>query len=774
MDFISDIPTILQWYLPITALGILFLPLTVRLFSAYYDRGYIFSKIIGILVIGYTVWLAASLRILPFTLNTILIAIGVWAVANSIMFKKTGYKLQIPSYKLLLFEELFFLGGILLWSYVRGHEPSIHGLEKFMDFGFINSILLTQHFPPQDMWLAPAHNLEKYTSGFFINYYYFGHYLTALLTKLTQLPSAVTYNLMLSTIFSFCLGGSFSIGFNLFSANKKKFNLFAPVVSGLLTAFLVTCAGNLHTIYVFTKGYENEHPVPFWQIMRLSNEINYWYPNATRFIPNTIHEFPSYSWVVADLHGHVLDIPFVLLMLALLLSFFIQQTTTVVQTNKYTRFMFPITFGFMTAVMYMTNAWDGLIYVGLSMLIITMVQLVNQSKSAGQSIARALVSSLLPIIAMLVSFAAFSFPFNRHFVPFVSGVGVVGGYELAQSLGIISDTASDTPTAGTSSVITVGPLLLEKGNNVSSPFWMLGVLWGFFWFNSIIVCALVYTKLKKSTMRLFTFDTLRDISPSHLFLMALILVSCGLIVVPELLYAKDIYPGHYRANTMFKLGYQAFIMFSIVSGYTIVLLRKYLIEIKASGKNLVFRITQVVFFIDLLLLILVCIYPYFAVEAYYGVFKDSKQGGRPYEGIDGTEWLTIYHPDDYEAILWLKSQHTSDMPAPVVLEAVGESYTDYARISSHTGFPTVLGWPVHEWLWRGSYDEPGTRVEQVRQIYEGANRAAVETLLENFNVTYIVIGELEREKYTNLNEELLITLGDKVFESGTTAIYKIN
>ena len=44
----------------------------------------------------------------------------------------------------------------------------------------------------------------------------------------------------------------------------------------------------------------------------------YWYPNATRFIPKTIHEFPSYSYVVADLHGHVYDIPFVLLSISIL------------------------------------------------------------------------------------------------------------------------------------------------------------------------------------------------------------------------------------------------------------------------------------------------------------------------------------------------------------------------------------------------------------------------------------------------------------------------
>ncbi|MCR4264403.1 MAG: DUF2298 domain-containing protein [Candidatus Roizmanbacteria bacterium] len=824
MNFISDIPIILQWYLPITIIGLLFLPLTVQIFPSFYDRGYVFSKILGILLIGYTVWLAGSLKFMPFTLTTILIVLGVWTVVNLIIFKKTDVIKHLPSAKFLLFEEVLFLMGLLFWVYIRGHEPSIHGLEKFMDFGFINSILSTSYFPPQDMWLAPAQDPKEYTSGFFINYYYFGHYITALLTRLTQLSSSLTYNLMLSTIFAFCLTGSFSIGFNLFAQVKKQFNHFNAMVSGLLTAFLVTLAGNLHTIYIFTKGYENEHPVPFWQILRLSNQVNYWYPNATRFIPNTIHEFPSYSWVVADLHGHVLDIPFVLLTLGVLLNF-IRGSKNVVAgqgpagnkialtqarqgraTTNFLNFILntqyqilnTVLLGLLTAVMYMTNAWDGLIYLGLSLLVISTIHFiqpfrstfpqfsifnfqyskkrqVQKDKKKEHKLDFEIWSLIGNWILVIGSFFLFTFPFNRHFVPFVHGVGVVGGYEVGQALGFITDVQSpEDLVAGATSVVTVGPFLLEKGNNLSSPVWMLGVLWGFFYFNVLLLSILMYAQLKRGKTNSGIFATIQQVTPSTLFLFALIVISTGLLVVPEFFYAKDIYPGHYRANTMFKLGYQAFIMLSIVSGYTIILLRDYILTLKKSGKNRYFRFLQIFFTIDLACLILVGIYPYFAIDSYYGAFKDKKLGGRDYEGIDGVQWLTLFHPDDYEAILWLKSQHPipNDNP-PIILEAVGESYTDYARISSNTGFPTVLGWPVHEWLWRGSYDEPGTRVEEVRQIYEGTDREAVVSLLNNFRVTHIIIGKLEREKYPNINEKLLTSLGEKVFESGETAVYEV-
>src|SRR3989338_2811461 len=98
---------------------------------------------------------------------------------------------------------------------------------------------------------------------------------------------------------------------------------------GFVTAFLVSLAGNLHVIYAFFKPYNVENPKPFWELpFSLVQTNSYWYANATRFIPFTIHEFPLYSWVVSDLHGHVLDIPFVLLTLAILLNLLLSSLNT--------------------------------------------------------------------------------------------------------------------------------------------------------------------------------------------------------------------------------------------------------------------------------------------------------------------------------------------------------------------------------------------------------------------------------------------------------------
>src|SRR3989338_3691585 len=186
--FLSDLPTLLFWYGILTSLGLIAFPATRGLFRSFPDRGYAMAKILGFLVPAYAVWLLASLHIAPFTLTTILIVLAIWGFINIKIFNFQfsifnffSKKENRSSLQLVVIEETIFLAGFLFWAYVRGHEPSIHGLEKFMDFGFINSILNTKYFPPPDMWLAPAkaeavEGLVDYTGGFFIKFLFFFYF----------------------------------------------------------------------------------------------------------------------------------------------------------------------------------------------------------------------------------------------------------------------------------------------------------------------------------------------------------------------------------------------------------------------------------------------------------------------------------------------------------------------------------------------------------------------------------------------------------------------
>ena len=228
---------------------------------------------------------------------------------------------------------------------------------------------------------------------------------------------------------------------------------------------------------------------------------------------------------------------------------------------------------------------------------------------------------------------------------------------------------------------------------------------------------------------------------------------------------------------MFKLGYEAYILFSIVAGYTII---QFAIDKGDRGNK--GRRGKILFFLFFLpQLFLVSIYPIFSVRSYFG-------GLRQYEGLYGLAWLAKEYPDDYSAITWLNKQVVSHQSSAIrvseswklkadssfsLVEADGDSYTDYARFSAFTGIPTIIGWPVHEWLWRGSYDVVAPRREDVRQIYESDDLELTRTILDNYEVRYVIVGALERKKYPGIAEWKFDQLGEVVFGQGSTVIYKL-
>lgn len=719
---------VIVWYLFVSIIGYVSLPITRKLFSSVFklDFGYAFSKIIGLIILSYSVFLMGTLHIVPFT-RTTLFGIGfIFLLINIYIFKKDSKPKKdnvevLTRYIILVFEEILFFGAFAFWAFIRSQEPSIQSLEKFMDFGFMNSILRSTHFPPLDMWYSadPTH-----PGGFPINYYYFGHLMGAVLIRFTGISPYIGYNLILATIFGLGVSQTFSFVANIATRHINTIvrlldhakAVIKIIFVGILGSFIVNLGGNLHTIYLFTKGYPNDNPIPFWKILSGYNPTSYWYPNATRFIPFTIHEFPSYSWVVADLHGHVFDIPIVLLTLALLFIFFtvgFELIHTSPQKKKHAHFSIiptALLIGFMCAIQYMTNAFDGPIYILLTGIFAFVLFKFTKR-------------FFVFIGFLIASFLIVSLPFSLSFKPFVSGIGVNCSPGFLVSLQ------------------KLGPFLFEKGNCQVSPPWMLFVLWGFFWINfALLLFVYRYTKSKANSLDVFM----------------LILFGFGtfLIFIPEFFYIKDIYPAHFRANTMFKLGYQAFIMMGLASTYTF-------IRIKSMPKGYSLVLSAVFVFF----LFFIVIYPVYSIPSYYGNLHNPPQ-------LDGSLWLNNQYPEDKELITYL---NTHIKGQPVILEAQGDSYTDYDRISAYTGLPTVAGWWVHEWLWRGSSDVVGLRIPDIGQIYETSDPTSALELLKKYHVSYIIVSRLERKKYPNLQEKKFQSIARLLFRSsnGFGALYKL-
>ena len=734
----QDLGTILYWWLFTLGIGLIFLPLTRKIFVNFFDQGYLFSKVIGIMFSSYFVWLLASLKILPFYRETIWLVLITGLIVNLIIHsrKKMGSPGSNQFKIIYLLEELMFLITLVFWSFIRGFQPDIQGLEKFMDFGFVNSILRSKYFPPVDMWFA----------GKSINYYYFGHYITAFLTKLSGIDSAISYNLMIATLFAFCFSLTFSLTANLvhffqienlkLKNSFKIYNLKFIIVAGLISAFLVSLGANLHPSFYNLKMKVFDKPY-------CDGATTYWYPNATRYIgycpeveDKTIHEFPSYSFIVSDLHGHVSDIPFVLMFLALSLTLLIK-----IKENKNLSFVSLLTSHFslplLLAVFYMTNQWDFPIY----LMVLGFVLLWGTYQHYGWTI-KTLTKSVPLGIGIIALSVLFLLPFQLNFDPIVKGIAFVNARSLPYQLLILWGAPWFF------GLVFIG--FLTKDKLKPKHFFNKENLVK--WFSKAIG---VDVEFKKKTVK--PLITSSQLLITDIFILILLLVSTSLIIIPEIIYVKDIYIASYhRANTMFKLTYQSFVMFSVCTGYIVVRIlssrKKYLSSLFLTFTFFVLIFAQMV-------------YPNYSIPGYYG--KLLKQN---YKGLYGLNFLDRMYPDDYKLILWLNKNVNNQ---PVVLEAVGDSYTDYERISMATGLPTIEGWLVHEWLWRGSYDEPGKRAGEVQTIYESEDINLTESLLKQYQVKYLVVGEMERQKYPKINEEKIKSLGKEVFKSGKTILYEL-
>lgn len=184
--------------------------------------------------------------------------------------------------------------------------------------------------------------------------------------------------------------------------------------------------------------------------------------------------------------------------------------------------------------------------------------------------------------------------------------------------------------------------------------------------------------------------------------------------------------------------------------------------------RLIKRIIQRFFFQGLFSLVffLVLLYPFFSFPSYYGSLKKIPQ-------LDGEEWLKINSPEDKEIVSYLNINVKGQ---PVILEAQGDSYTDFERISAFTGLPTVAGWWVHEWLWRGSSQAVGSRIPDIITLYESQDIGSTKRLIKKYNIRYIIVSKLEKEKYKNLFIRKFERIGKQVFQSTNKrgTVYQIN
>lgn len=690
----GDSRAFFAWWLALWTLGCAFMPLTGLLFAGFKDRGWLFSKALAVALSGYAAWVLVTLGILRFTSMTCIGVTILCVLANVALAawldKKGRSVLPADAGDLIFWEEVIFYLAFLLWTYVAGFHPQAYGVEKFMDYGFMEAMMRSTTLPAPDMWYSP----EK------MNYYYGGQYYAVFLTRLTGTQVSSTYHLMRTMVAGMAFALPFSLVRQIAADRFGKVKRFWPACSGLVAGTAVSLSGNMHYV-IYAKI------LPLFD----SSHEDYWFPNSTRYIGHdpdtmdrTIHEFPSYSFILGDLHAHVVNVFFVLTVVGLLYAWIKRGR----YTDKRAFFQWPLLMcGVFLGIFQWTNTWDLAIYYVVACGVCFFGNLARFREWK-----KGLRSSVIQWIQMLVLGVVIALPFTMQF-----DSGMAQGIRLA------------------------------KGH---SAFYQFCILWAF-----PVVMVLAYLiKLAAERGRCRPLEWLACTKRQDVFAAVLSLCALGLILIPELVYVRDIYEEtSARSNTMFKLTYQAFILFGICLGFI-------------SIRFLTERTRKWLRAVGVLGVLGVLVTAGYTVTA-VGQWSGQVWKVQDYKGLNATAYLEDQYPEDAPAIRWLMANVKG---TPVVLEANGDSYTDHCRVSAMTGLPTILGWKVHEWLWRNDLEAVDERAAQVETIYTSTDEAQVRSLLEEYDVSYIFIGKMERESFPSINEDLLRSLGEAVFDDEATII----
>ena len=324
----TEMVDFIAWALTVEVLGFIALPVTFVLFSRLPYGGYAFSKPLGILLLSFLVWIVGLTGVVPLNravvsvLAVVLLAASLLAVRNRAPEFLEYLKRQRWT---IVIVDVIFLGTLVGWAVVRAHNPSITHTEQPMDFAFLNSVVRAESMPPLDPWL----------SGHSVSYYYFGYVMYGVLAKVSGVEPAVAYNLALALLFSLAFTGAFGLVAEMVAMHRKGRGSrdVAPIGFGLLGGLLMVWVSNLQGVAESVRslgigsdrlwdwvGVEGATTVP--ESSSIYPAEFWWWWRSTRVIDAAdsfpaITEFPSFSFILGDLHPHVMSLPFIILALAL-------------------------------------------------------------------------------------------------------------------------------------------------------------------------------------------------------------------------------------------------------------------------------------------------------------------------------------------------------------------------------------------------------------------------------------------------------------------------
>jgi YYY domain-containing protein len=814
----SQVLSVVVWLLLIELLGLVAFPIAFVLLRSLSDRGYGVSKTLGILLLGWLSWIGPGLKLAPYQRWWILWCLALIVVVSGAVAWRQRHAIARfwrRRSQLLITEDVLFLALFGLFLLIRWGNPDLwhpaRGGEKPMDFAFLNAVMKSTFFPPYDPW----------QSGGFMNYYYFGFVMVGTLIKLTGIVPWVAYNLAVPSLFALTGVGAFGVAFSL--ADGDRATLFpgeagasdgdppgaslrvGSLLAGLAGAFFVVIVGNLGNakllIDQFALRAQGAVQSTLPGVAKLGNALlgfaavlsgkaaldfpnDWWFWNASRVIPDTINEFPFFTFTYADLHAHMIALPITLLGLAaavalVRLSGFIPAPGS--EEPSPWRIALPellliVLLGFAAGALRATNTWDFPTYVLIGMLAIGVLEAARRAllpvpDSLTERLSfllRAAVAVLWRTAILVFTASVLFYPFAKYYATAYAGLQryteattklgdyftMWGFFLTVVTLYLVSELIRQNRESRVARwVQPILPAIVVAVVLLLAAAWILNAR---IWIVALPLAALA-----------LILALGRDIPQSRRFVLLLIGLALAITMGVEVVRQKD---DIGRMNTVFKFYLQAWVLLAITGAVGLATWIPRSLQWRDGWRRLSWAVVVVLF-------LGVMLYPPFAARAKIRDRFSAEDSPHTLDGMaymDKAEYfdnnLDMKLPDDKAAILWMLA-HVQG--SPVILEGVTPSYRWGNRFSIYTGLPAVQGWDWHEKQQRSVV--PSTvidrRLAHVAEMYNTTDLARTQKLLDLYGVEYIIVGELERAYYS---PEGLAKFADLVEEGYLEVVYPEN
>lgn len=851
---LADFFAAIRWWLALMVLGAAALPLAFTLLRWLPDRGYAFVKMMGLLAVSYLFWLLGGLGFLANNGGSLLFCLALLAAASVWIYRRGDGDLRAwlrENGRYVLTAEVVFAVVFFLWAWVRAQNPAITGTEKPMEFAFLNAAGRAPAFPPHDPWM----------SGFGISYYYFGYVMTSVIGRMAVVPETLGFNLGIAWLAAGAAVGAFGIVYNLVAAGTEGNERRPALILGLAAAVALPLAGNLQILLELLHA-NGIGPDAFWAWLNV-RDINtpavdtgfgatgprfWWWWRSSRVIhehtlagaPETglepIAEFPGFSFLLGDMHPHVLALPFAFLALAVALLWWLKPigTWTAEEWEEATimgRFRLLVqgigapTWALTALVLgglSFLNTWDVLIHLFVVVGAFVLRQWRRRGKWNNALLWQGVMAGILLAAPAVLLYLPFYLGFRSQAGPPYLLPMLMRPTRLAHFLIIFGMSLWSV-------LILVGVLLAQQRQRT----WRvgLGTAGGLLAGLTLLMLLLgwVVTVSPAGSDRIVTLGqelgvavmappeggsllgrmgwglrAVLAVTPSIMAVRLstpwLTLLLAGLAGAVVMLWVtsfegKGNEPKRQQVSAATESSLPPALPFVLLLILTSALLTLgpefvYLRDNFGQRLNTVFKFYyQAWIMLGIAALFgletlrrrarpaaVVATAGYglmLAVALLFPIYGVSSRA-QEYGNPPTLNGIAHYRYHSPEEYEALTWLRQNVKGTPVTAEAVGGQYSPqgHGRVSATTGLPTILGWAGHEYQWRGNTPEPGLREPAVETIYGQGNWQETVQMLNRYDVEYVYVGPLEISTYGSQAAQKFEDLLEVAFANNDVIIYR--